>query len=189
MQEPSLTISAREAASTASLAQVLVARDRRAACQKRLLARYGLPVLSLTLVSPGPVKDSPGRRQLMAMAEKAVSDEFRAAGLLVRQQARTDDIAGPEALWVVAASPDRLKRLAIKIEESRPWGRLLDVDVVIAGAGQEPVPLGRQTLGREPRRCLVCGRAAKECIGSHRHNPATAAAIVAAHIARFTGQS
>ena len=189
MPEQNLTILGRDVVATASLDQVLLARDRRAACQGQLLARYGLPVLSLTLVSPGPVKDSPGRRLLMDMAEKAVADATRAAGLTVRQQARIDGIAGPEALWGVAASPDRLKWLAIQIEESRPWGRLLDVDVVIAGAGGEPIPLGRQTLGREPRRCFVCGGVAKECIGLQRHHPAIAAAIVAAHIARLTGQS
>jgi holo-ACP synthase len=181
-------IAAREASFTASLAHILVARDKRAACQKTLLSKYRLPVLSLTLVSPGPVKDSPGRRLLMDLAEQALSDEVCSAGFPVRQHGRTDGIAGPEALWVVDGAPDMLKMLAIRIEDSRPWGRLLDIDVILVGAGLEPMPLGRQALGCEPRRCLLCRSAARVCIGTRRHHPAAAAAMVAGLIQRFTGQ-
>ena len=188
MREADLLLGPREAVSAASLEHVLAARDQRVALQRTLLRVHGLPVLSLTLVSPGPVKDSTGRRLLMDMAGSALSEEVRAAGLTVRQHSRTDGIAGPEALWVVEASPGRLKRLAMRIEASRPWGRLLDIDVILAGAGQEPVPLGRQALGCEPRRCLVCESAARECIGARRHHPATVIARVAGLIHRFTGQ-
>lgn len=187
MRESSPMIGSREAVSAASLDHVLGARDRRAALQRALIDGHGLPVLSLTLVSPGAVKDSPGRRRLMDMAENALSDELRRAGMTIRQHSRLDGIAGPEAFWVVVAASDKLKRLAMKLEESKPWGRLLDADVVVAGARREPVPMGRQALGCEPRRCLVCGAAAKECIGSRRHHPAAAAATVAALIGRFTG--
>ena len=188
MPEQHLAVLGREAVATASLTEVLEARDRRAALQGQLLAVYGLPVLSLTLVSPGPVKDSPSRRRLMDMAEAALRDETRAAGLRVRQRSRTDGIAGPEALWIVEAPPDPLKRLAIGIEASRPWGRLLDVDVLLADARRAPVSLQRQTLGFEPRRCLVCDAAAKECLASRRHHPDLAIAIAMSLLGRCMGQ-
>jgi holo-ACP synthase len=187
LRETNLLSVPRDAVSTASLGHVLAARDKRAAFQKMLLSAYGHPVLSLTLVSPGPVKDSPGRRVLMDMAENAFADAVHQAGFTVRQHSRTDGIAGPEALWVVDAQPDRLKRLAMDIEDSRPWGRLLDADVLLAGNRQEPEPLGRQALGCEPRRCLLCGAQARECIGARRHHPATLAAMAAGLVGRFTG--
>jgi len=178
----------REAVSIASLDHVLRARDQRVALQRWLLAGYGLPVLSLTLVSPGPLKDSPGRRLLLDMAEKALSDEIRTAGWTVQQHSRTDGIAGPEALWVVEAPPDRLKRLAILIEDSRPWGRLLDADIIVADASGGPVPLSRQTLGSAPRRCLLCGATAKACMNARRHPPAAVAARAAELILSFAGR-
>jgi holo-ACP synthase len=123
----------------------------------------------------------------MDMAENAFAEEFHTLGWKVRQHSRIDGLAGPEALWVAETSPDRLKRLAMKIEDSRPWGRLLDADVILAGIRKEPFPLGRQTLGGEPRPCLLCGAEARECIGLRRHHPASAAAMVAALIGRITG--
>ncbi len=188
MLERDLPVEAREAVLTATLAQILSARDRRAARQRELLADFGWPVISLTLVSPGPVKDSLGRRLLMDLAEEALQDELRKGRFQVRQHVRTDGIAGPEALWVVEAPPERMKRLAVRIEDTKPWGRLLDADVIIAGAHGEPVPMGRQWLGSEARRCLICEAAAKECIGIRRHHPAVVASMVAALIGRFTGK-
>lgn len=171
----------------ASLQEVLQARDQRAARQRTLLDHFGFPVLSLTLVSPGPVKDSSGRRALMDMAETCLSDTCRAAGMTLRHRSRSDGPAGPESLWVVECSPEALKRLAIGLEDSRPWGRLIDADVIVADVRRVPVPLGRHLLGCASRRCLVCGAAAKECMGSRRHHPAAAAAMAASLIGRFTG--
>lgn len=171
-----------------SLGAVLEGRERRAAHQASLWAAFRLPLLSLTLVSPGPIKDSPGRRRLMDMAEIAFMDLLRSKGLLVRHRARVDGPTGPEALWTVAAPPARLKRLAIQIEDKKPWGRLLDADVLV-GRPQGLAPLERRELGFADRRCLVCGEAAKVCLGLRRHAPAEAAEVASALISRFAGLS
>ena len=42
-----------------SLEQVLLARENRAGRQQRLLAQYGLPLVSFTMNMAGPVKDTP----------------------------------------------------------------------------------------------------------------------------------
>lgn len=124
----------------------------------------------------------------MDAMEEALQDELHRARLHVRQHVRMDGVAGPEALWVAEAPAERLKRLVVALEDGRPWGRLLDADVVIAGSYGEPLPMGRQFLGFEPRRCLLCELPAKACIGARRHHPAAAAAMVAALVGRFTGQ-
>ena len=41
-----------------SLEQVLLARENRAGRQQRLLAQYGLPLVSFTMNMAGPVKDT-----------------------------------------------------------------------------------------------------------------------------------
>lgn len=124
----------------------------------------------------------------MDMVEDALSDETRVMGLRVWQHSRTDGIAGPEALWVVDASSHLLKQLVIRIEDAKPWGRLLDADVIVADATGVLVPLGRQALGCPPRRCLLCGADAKVCMGLRRHAPATVAARAAELVQRFTGR-
>jgi holo-ACP synthase len=178
-----------EAARAASLARILESRERRASLQRRLLLAHGLPVLSLTLVSPGPVKDSPGRRQLMDLAEAALSDELCLAELAVRVRTRVDGPAGPEALWVVDAAPERLKRLAVGVEATRAWGRLLDADVVVLGAACLPEPIDRRGLGLPPRACLLCPDAAAACMGLRRHPASELAAAASSLLLQATGRS
>jgi holo-ACP synthase len=178
-----------EAVRAASLDFVLEARDRRADAQRSLLACYGLPLVSMTLVMPGPVKDSPGRRLLMDMAEMALAEELALNGWNERWHQRMNSTTGPEVFSVVDAAPGQLKRLAISLEGNHSWGRLLDADVIVAGSAGEPLPLERQRLGFERRRCLLCEGSAKECLGARRHPVGAAAARVQALIQHFTGQA
>ena len=172
----------------ASLEEVLAARDARAARQRRFLAASGLPLLSLTLVSPGPVKDSPGRRRLMYLAECAFADAFHRAGWTVRMRARKDGITGPEALWAVEVDPDLLKRSAVALEDAHPWGRLLDADVVVAGPEHEPALLAREDLGLPPRPCLVCGASVRTCLALRSHAPGAAARAAASLLVGCVGE-
>ena len=141
----------------------------------------------MTLVSPGPVKDDGRRRLLMDSAEVALSQALRGAGFAVLERSRRDGCAGPEALYAVAASPLELKALAVKLEDSMSWGRLLDADVLVAPAGRTdssdpsacsllPEPLSRFALGIPPRRCLLCGNDARTCMAERAHPTAELAA-------------
>lgn len=157
----------------AGLNDVLAARDARRELQSALLARWGLPLVSMTLVSPGPRKDDARRRALMDLAEAALAAALAEAGLAVRERSRRDGVAGPEATYAVDASPTELKRLAVGLEEALPWGRLLDADVMVRcalpGLAGLPEPLGRAAAGLGPRGCLVCGRDARHCMAAAAH--------------------
>ena len=125
-----------------TLAQMLEARERRARCQKKLLDRLGLPVVSFTLNIPGPVKRSP-----------PIQRAYRYGLELLRQRFRPRYVSeyildtGCEALLAVEGEPAALKRLAVAIEDADPLGRLLDIDVLDpAGA-----PVSRQALGLPER--------------------------------------
>lgn len=148
-----------------SVHHLLAAREERVAHQTAALARFGRPLLSVTIVAPGPVKDSWLSRRLMEAALREVEwvinlNDWR---LLWREVSwRT---TGPEALYVVDSDARVLKLAAIALEDEHRLGRIWDLDVIAtSGAG-----LSRTQLGRPARRCLACDRPAHECARSQRH--------------------
>jgi len=168
-----------------SLGELLAAREARAARQWELLAELRLPLVSMTLVWPGPRKDSRPLRALMDAAETAMAARLGAAGFRVAGRERRDGAAGPWVLFAVEADPAALKRLAVALEEGEPWGRLIDADVVVADEALAlPRPLQRAGLGLGGRACLVCGAPAAPCLAERRHAPGLAEAAAAALLDR-----
>ncbi|WP_193744544.1 citrate lyase holo-[acyl-carrier protein] synthase, partial [Dickeya sp. DW 0440] len=104
----------------AGLTAVLAAKEQRHARQQTLLTRYGQTVVSLTLVTPGPVKDTPLYRQAMVQALSALDDLCRARGWAVREQQLHWLATGAEALWVVEKDALSVKAALIAVEEQPP---------------------------------------------------------------------
>lgn len=149
-----------------SLLQLLDAREQRVARQKAALARYGKTVLSLTLVSPGPVKDSPSFRFVFAEALVAidallVSRSWQAVGREYLSQP-----TGQEALLVIDCPAQSLKWALAMLEDEHPLGRLWDMDVICP---EQQRAVSRSHLLQAPRTCLVCGEAAHACSRSRAH--------------------
>ena len=167
------------------LGELLRAREERAARQAALLARHGRPLLSATLVMPGPVKDGPRLRALMDRSEGALAAATARAGYAILERERIDGPTGPELFLAVDCAALELKRLAVSVEEGEPWGRLLDADVVsglsgeVGDASALPVHVRREEVGCAPRRCLACGEDAAACMAARRHAAAELAAAVA----------
>lgn len=150
----------------ASLWEVLAAREARAASQRRLLERFGRPLLGLNMNIAGPVK----RAGLIDFAfwEALAALRSRLGSALVYEEL-TDAVSGLEAILVCDMPAAELKELAMELEDARPAGRLLDLDVIETD--------GRKLSRREPRRCLVCGGPAALCARSRAHGlPAVQAA-------------
>lgn len=124
----------------------------------------------------------------MDLAEATLSEVLRSAGLAVQVRTRRDGTTGPEALWVVDAPPEGLKRLAVGVEEAHAWGRLLDADVMVLGASGDPEPVSRRELGFPSRPCLICGDAVGTCMGFRRHPRAALEAVAAGLLLRITGR-
>ena len=61
--------------------------------------------------------------------------------------------------------PLEAKKRACEIEEQHELGRLLDIDVL----DEQGVPLSRELVGRDARRCLICDGDARCCMRSHAH--------------------
>ena len=152
--------------SAVNLDDLLIAREERAARQAAAVAEFAAPLVSITMVIPGPSKDGWLPRRLMEVALNRIDALIRRKRwpLLSREVFWRN--TGPEALYVLDLDAQVLKSATTDLEEHHPLGRLWDLDVITAsGTG-----LSRLQLGRPARRCLLCSRPARECGRSRRHS-------------------
>ena len=150
--------------SSITLGQLLQSRDERFARQVALTERFpGRTLVCMTVVLPGPVKRD---ARSLAVAEAGVS-AVRQALSPVHEELR-DLETGYEGYFVVDGPLLEVKRTCCRIEDTHPLGRLLDLDVLEPVAGGV-APVGRDRVGLEPRRCLLCDRPARECMRAHTH--------------------
>lgn len=148
-----------------TLEEVLLNRERRVARQRSAIESFRRPLLSITLVNPGPVKDSPTARRALAHALRAVESLLADRGWPELNREVLFDRTGPEALLAVGAGGRELKDATICLEDKHPLGRLWDIDVIDIQEGA----ISRRTLGLPPRRCLLCGEEAHVCVRSRAH--------------------
>ncbi|EII7450613.1 citrate lyase holo-[acyl-carrier protein] synthase [Salmonella enterica subsp. enterica serovar Newport] len=161
-----------------SLEALLRAKDHRAARQADWLTQYHNTVISLTLVTPGEVKDSIRYRNCMGVALQACDQLFWQQGWNVLDRQVQWLSTGSEALWCVDHAASDVKALCMQLEQTHPLGRLWDIDVFCPQQGL----IGRKALGGEMRRCLLCDEPAHACARSRRHSPAQVIARVEAVI-------
>ena len=79
-------------------------------------------------------------------------------------QTEFDEKTGNEIILTVDYPADRIKELTTKIEETHPFGRLFDMDVI----GTDGEKLSRGVY----RKCFICGCQAQECARSRKHTVA-----------------
>jgi len=146
--------------------EMLAAREVRAARQAAAIAQFGRPLVSMTIVMPGPEKDGYLALRTMMTALQEMDDLINASNWPLISRRVLWPKTGPEAIYVVDADAESLKLGAIFLEERYPIGRLWDIDIITtAGA-----PLSRTQMGMPARRCLLCDQPAHECGRSRRHS-------------------
>ena len=111
---------------------------------------------------PGPDKNLPG---LLALVERALG-ALREVAAGSKVATMSVDALGPYAALLAPGEPTAVKLAAVRIEETLPAGRLLDLDVY----GSEGSAVDRHGLGVPSRRCLVCEKPAVECMRLRRHD-------------------
>ena len=129
-----------------SLAQVLDARERRAAIQNKMLAGAGQGhcLICLTLNIAGEVKRTPMTRMLFGRGVR----ELKALDLRIADSFMLDEPTGSEGFWLAEEDPAEVKRQLETVEDSFPAARLFDFDVLTAD--------GTKLSRNESRRCLIC---------------------------------
>lgn len=148
-----------------SLDALLAAKEHRAARQADWLTHYLQPVISLTLVTPGEIKDSLRYRNSMGVALQMCDQLLWAHRWQVLDRQVLWLPTGPEAMWCVAHQAPEIKAHCAELEQSHPLGRLWDLDVICPTNGH----VGRRSLGANMRRCLICDEPAHACSRSRQH--------------------
>ena len=172
-----------------TLDELLASRDARHAMQQKLMAEHsGKTLVCLTVVMPGSVKRN---LQSLTVARAAVeamrkafggkntdelmrSDELIPETELLTDELKTDDEGclierdlntGYEAYLITPLPLLEAKRVAVEIEDTHPLGRLFDIDVI----DKQGIPVSRDRVGGQPRRCLVCDHEARYCMRMRWH--------------------
>ncbi|WP_061707933.1 citrate lyase holo-[acyl-carrier protein] synthase [Pseudenterobacter timonensis] len=148
-----------------TLEALLNAREKRLSRQRHALTCYRLPLVSLTLVTPGPVKNNRTWRRLAANARKEVLRLCAVHSWACAWEQSVDAVSGPEWMAAICAPAKTLKRAMVHLEENHPLGRLWDIDIIDSDGRS----LSRREFGFPPRRCLVCAEAAHICARARRH--------------------
>ena len=148
-----------------TLQQLLESRDERAARQEALLREHpGKTLVCLTVIPPGSEKRTDWSVRVALAGAGAVRKAFSP----LWEESR-DLETGYEAYFLVEGDRMQVKRECCSIEDTHPWGRLMDIDVLEPAPGGA-VPLSRSAVGQPPRRCLVCDKPARECMRNRSHS-------------------
>lgn len=150
-----------------SLEQVLLAKEQRVQNQQSVINQYQTPIISLTLVIPGPVKNSPAAKFLFKQAINTIHQMLMENNLPIVYEKHEQAVTGFEAIIAVDCIATHLKQLCIEIEHNHPLGRLWDIDI-IDPITQMSIP--RTGFELKPRKCLICGDNAKACGRGRRHS-------------------
>lgn len=164
-----------------TLDELLASRDARHAMQQKLMAEHsGKTLVCLTVVMPGSVKRNQQSLTVARAAVKAmrkaynISDDLLPETELLTNEVKTEtreclverDLnTGYEAYLITSLPLLEAKRVAVDIEDTHPLGRLFDIDVIDA----QGIPVSRDRVGGQPRRCLVCDHEARYCMRMRWH--------------------
>lgn len=164
-----------------TLDELLASRDARHAMQQKLMAEHsGKTLVCLTVVMPGSVKRNQQSLTVARAAVKAMRKAYNISDdLLPETELLTNELkietreclverdlnTGYEAYLITPLPLLEAKRVAVDIEDTHPLGRLFDIDVIDALG----IPVSRDRVGGQPRRCLVCDHEARYCMRMRWH--------------------
>ncbi|WP_207646074.1 citrate lyase holo-[acyl-carrier protein] synthase [Tindallia californiensis] len=143
--------------------RVLEAKEERSAFQKEWIARYQLPMISLTLNLPGGFEAYKEWETIFHIALKTIDRAYD--GNIVDKHSRLGKW-GPEGFWVIDLPAVQIKEKAIDLENSHRGGRIFDIDVL----DEKGSMLSRRDLLMEGRVCLVCDEKALLCYREKKHD-------------------
>ncbi len=162
-----------------TLAEMLDAREARAAAQAELQARYPeATLISFTLNIPGPVKNTPAVERAFFWGCRRIESLLHKRQLLCKEEKRA--VTGCEALYAVRRKPRSLKKACVALEDENDLGRLFDIDI-IAPDGRK---LDRADVGQPERGCMVCGAPGRGCASRRLHSVAELQAAAFGRIER-----
>lgn len=146
---------------TVTIRDMMECREVRAFLQKQYIDEYAAPVISFCMNIPGPVKTNDNILHGFESGKAAILSALSSENINVNATTEIHEKTGDELILSASATAEQLKDIATEIEESHPFGRLFDIDILNVD-GQK---LSRSTF----RKCILCDRQAQECARSRRH--------------------
>ena len=144
-----------------TITDMMFCRDRRVQIQNEFIEKYHHPVVSFCMNIPGPIKTTPLIQKGFEAGKEILLHALSVADMAVLESRVFHDITGDEMLLCVDASAEKIKDLTQQIEETHPYGRLFDMDVI---------RINGQKLSRPSyRKCLICDCQAQDCARSRKH--------------------
>ena len=145
----------------ATIVDMMQCRERRVQVQNELIQEFHTPVVSFCMNIPGPVKTSELIRFGFESGKEALLKALAESSVQIFKMVEFHEITGDELLLSADAPAEKLKDIAVNIEENHKYGRLFDMDII----GTDGEKLSRQTY----RKCLICGDQAQNCARSRKH--------------------
>lgn len=144
-----------------TLENILENKEWRSNIQNELMKRNAdKTIVAIKLNIPGSIKNNKYIQKMFSMGlnelDKSIQYEYLSRN------------SGPEAFFISELSIIDAKKEMIKFEEESTFGRLFDVDVM--SETNQDKQYSRTQLGFSARKCFVCGKNAKECARSQRHD-------------------
>ena len=144
-----------------NIMDMMQCRERRVQIQNELIQEFHTPVVSFCMNIPGPVKTSELIRSGFKSGKEALLKALAESSVQIFKMVEFHEITGDELLLSADAPAEKLKDIAVNIEENHKYGRLFDMDII----GTDGEKLSRQMY----RKCLICGDKAQNCARSRKH--------------------
>lgn len=151
---------------------VLANRDKRVFVQNKLLSQYpSETVIGAKLNTPGPIKNNSLIKDFFVKQLEEFEDCLLEDGIVFFKSTEWLTAAtGPERFYVIEETAENIKKITTEFEESKDYRRLFDLDVLFLDDEEVTKSISRTEIGYPQRKCLICGRPAKECGRSRRHS-------------------
>lgn len=166
-----------------SLTEILDAREKRVYRQLELLESYEVQVddkeevtlICFTMNIAGPVKAFELARSGFESGLKLLGESLEREKYKVLHGEKEIEDTGYTAYYLVEKDALSVKRMTTDIEDNTPLGRLFDIDVLILDSSEvkgniaKVRKIGRNEIGLEGRKCIICGENVAVCARSRQH--------------------
>ncbi|SDJ97288.1 citrate lyase holo-[acyl-carrier protein] synthase [Natronincola ferrireducens] len=128
-----------------------------------LINKYHLPVICGKINYPGNNKNTLEVEKSFNVLQGLLISTFKKNTIYTKVLSGED---GESILMVVDLSPLEAKKIGVALEIQHPLGRIFDIDVY----GEDGRSIGREAIGMEGRRCILCNGDARICMRAKAHS-------------------
>ena len=149
------------------LPELLESKEIRRVNQLSLLSLYtNKPVILVcfTVVMPGKVKQNTVEDLVFSAGLKALETAF--SPLIIKKEIHKKATGTEAFLLLKNITGAEAKKRCIELEQSKAYARLWDFDCL----DSKGVPISRENLGAEERKCLICNKNARLCYKERTHS-------------------